>query len=109
MQKELKRIIRKTCGWICIVVGLIGLFLPFVQGILLIVIGYYLLNKGDGKYDRKSMLLVWKTVYTNKWIPKRVRRMLQKASGNIIKRFSGTKKRKRKKGGQRCCFKWNLK
>ncbi|HRK95474.1 MAG TPA: PGPGW domain-containing protein [Rhodospirillales bacterium] len=39
----MKRILRLVFGWTFIVLGVLGLFLPFLQGILFIVIGLALI------------------------------------------------------------------
>ncbi|HPL64525.1 MAG: PGPGW domain-containing protein [Syntrophales bacterium] len=39
----MKRTIRLAAGWIFIVLGVLGLFLPFLQGILFLFIGMLLL------------------------------------------------------------------
>ncbi len=39
----MKRIIRLVLGWIFIVLGVLGLFLPFLQGILFLAIGFILI------------------------------------------------------------------
>jgi uncharacterized membrane protein YbaN (DUF454 family) len=44
MQPRLKRIIKLTCGWGFIILGFTGLFLPFLQGILFLLIGLLLLS-----------------------------------------------------------------
>jgi uncharacterized membrane protein YbaN (DUF454 family) len=40
-----KRIIILTAGWICVGLGIVGLFLPILQGVLLIGLGLWLLSK----------------------------------------------------------------
>lgn len=44
MIKRIKRLIRITIGILLIILGIIGLFLPFLQGILLIVAGLLILE-----------------------------------------------------------------
>ncbi len=44
MRKKLKRILILIVGWIFILVGIAGLFLPVIQGILCIVIGLIILS-----------------------------------------------------------------
>ena len=44
MNKHLKRILCDVVGVIFIVVGIAGLFLPFLQGVLFLIIGLYLLS-----------------------------------------------------------------
>ena len=43
-KKLIWRILRLTAGWSLIAVGIVGLFLPFLQGILLIVSGLAVLS-----------------------------------------------------------------
>jgi len=38
-----------TFGWIFLLAGLAGFFLPFLQGILFTLIGIYLLSKGSAR------------------------------------------------------------
>ena len=44
MKKHTKRILIDTIGWLCVLAGIAGLFLPFIQGILLFIIGMFLLS-----------------------------------------------------------------
>lgn len=44
MKQRAKRIAIDTLGWVCILIGILGVFLPFLQGILLIILGVYLLS-----------------------------------------------------------------
>jgi uncharacterized protein len=39
-----RRILILSAGWLFIVLGVLGLFLPFLQGILFLMIGLYLLS-----------------------------------------------------------------
>jgi len=71
-QHPVKRIIILTAGWICIVFGIVGLFLPVLQGFLLIGCGLWLLSKESKvmrrfadrltkKYpNQHQRLLIWK-------------------------------------------------
>jgi uncharacterized membrane protein YbaN (DUF454 family) len=43
-KKLVWRVLRLTAGWSLIAVGIVGLFLPFLQGILLIVSGLAVLS-----------------------------------------------------------------
>jgi len=43
--RQLVRILTLTLGWLCIVLGVVGLFLPLLQGVLLILLGLYLLSR----------------------------------------------------------------
>lgn len=49
-----KRWVRLVGGWGLILIGVVGLFLPFLQGIALIVAGLALLNK-DAPWARRGM------------------------------------------------------
>lgn len=42
--KKGTKLIMMTLGWLLVALGIIGLFLPILQGIILIVIGLYLLS-----------------------------------------------------------------
>ena len=44
MNASIKRILVLVAGWIFILLGMAGLFLPFLQGILCLLIGLYLLS-----------------------------------------------------------------
>lgn len=48
-------IIRQILGWTCIVLGILGLFLPLLQGVLFLVIGIALVG-------RRNWLLRWASV-----------------------------------------------
>lgn len=48
-------IVRQTLGWLCIVLGLLGLVLPFLQGVLFLVIGIALVG-------RRNTLIRWTSV-----------------------------------------------
>jgi len=44
MSVKLKKFIILTAGWFFLFVGILGLVLPFIQGILFIILGLYLLS-----------------------------------------------------------------
>ena len=44
-----KRPLLPVLGWIFIVLGVAGLFLPFLQGILFLLVGIYLLGLGSAR------------------------------------------------------------
>lgn len=44
MKTRIKHILILTGGWIFIILGIFGLFLPFLQGVLFLIIGFYLLS-----------------------------------------------------------------
>lgn len=55
-KSEIWDIIKKTLGIVFIVIGVIGLFLPLLQGILLILIGLALYNnKKIGRYITENI------------------------------------------------------
>ena len=45
LRQPIKRVIIVTAGWICLGLGVVGLFLPVLQGFLLIGLGLWLLSK----------------------------------------------------------------
>ncbi|MFN3467638.1 MAG: PGPGW domain-containing protein, partial [Candidatus Brocadiales bacterium] len=45
MNASVKRILVLVAGWIFILLGIAGLFLPFLQGILFLLVGLYLLSR----------------------------------------------------------------
>ncbi|OGS21070.1 MAG: hypothetical protein A2252_04030 [Elusimicrobia bacterium RIFOXYA2_FULL_39_19] len=49
-----RKIIILTLGWVFLIVGILGLVLPFIQGILCMVIGFYLLSK-ESAYINKLL------------------------------------------------------
>ena len=55
MRKESKRIIRVFVGVVLVVVGVVGLVLPFLQGIVMIVFGVYLVSPRRGKRFAKRV------------------------------------------------------
>ncbi len=44
MQKQVKKVLVLTLGIAFIILGILGLFLPFLQGILFLLIGFMLLS-----------------------------------------------------------------
>ncbi|MCR4441517.1 MAG: PGPGW domain-containing protein [Peptococcaceae bacterium] len=44
-KKKLKDIVLMALGWFFLLLGVVGLFLPVLQGILFIIIGLYFLSK----------------------------------------------------------------
>jgi len=69
----MKRIVILTAGWICLGLGVVGLFLPVLQGFLLIGCGLWFLsrestlmrgfsNRLKKRYPRQhERLLAWKS------------------------------------------------
>lgn len=49
----MRNIVITVLGWTFIIVGAISVFLPFLQGILFIIIGFYLLSIGSPKAREK--------------------------------------------------------
>lgn len=45
MQPRIKKLLSVITGWSCIVLGILGLFLPFLQGILFLLVGLLILSK----------------------------------------------------------------
>jgi uncharacterized membrane protein YbaN (DUF454 family) len=45
MEWQIKKVVTLVVGWVLIAIGVVGLFLPFLQGILLILLGLYLLSR----------------------------------------------------------------
>ena len=45
MERTLKRIALLTLGWVLIILGVAGRFLPFLQGILFILAGLWVLSR----------------------------------------------------------------
>ena len=44
MKTHIARVLRMILGWFLIILGVAGLFLPFLQGILLILLGLWVLS-----------------------------------------------------------------
>lgn len=45
MERQIKRVVVLLIGWTLIALGVVGLFLPFLQGILFILLGLYVLSR----------------------------------------------------------------
>jgi uncharacterized membrane protein YbaN (DUF454 family) len=45
MKKHVRRVAVLALGWILIAFGIVGLFLPFLQGVLFILLGLYVLSR----------------------------------------------------------------
>jgi uncharacterized membrane protein YbaN (DUF454 family) len=45
MERQVKRVVALVIGWALIALGVVGLFLPFLQGILFILLGLYVLSR----------------------------------------------------------------
>ncbi len=54
MRASLHRVAMLVLGWILIVLGVAGLFLPFLQGILLLVAGLWVLSR-ESEWVRRHL------------------------------------------------------
>ncbi len=52
MKKYIRKTAIFTAGWGMVAIGFVGLFTPFLQGIFLIVIGFYLLSFESDYFKR---------------------------------------------------------
>jgi len=43
--RHIKRAATLTLGWVLVMVGIVGLFLPILQGVLMIALGLYVLSR----------------------------------------------------------------
>jgi len=71
------RVALLALGWLCILIGVAGLFLPGIQGILTIALGVALLSLGSAKLHHflQSSLQRWPRV----WLPiEKFRRRMHK-------------------------------
>lgn len=64
----IKRTAQIILGSIIILIGIAGLFLPFLQGILLIIIGINIISPYHGQRILKHIKNVWDK--TKKWLKK---------------------------------------
>lgn len=55
MRTHLARMLRMILGWILVILGVAGLFLPFLQGILLILLGLWVLSI-DSRWAHRCIL-----------------------------------------------------
>jgi len=55
MNPRLKRVLVLLLGWGCVLIGIVGLFLPVLQGILFLLIGLVILSS---EYDWARRLIV---------------------------------------------------
>lgn len=60
MIKKIKRVIRIAAGVLLILLGIAGLFLPLLQGVLLIIVGLLLLEYGPVTRFVHSLKEKWK-------------------------------------------------
>jgi uncharacterized protein (TIGR02611 family) len=54
MKKTVMRVVRLVLGWACLILGVIGLFVPILQGVLLILLGMALLSR-DSRWARRCL------------------------------------------------------
>lgn len=80
MTKEIKRILLMVAGWACLALGIAGLFLPFLQGILLIMIGLGILSTEYAWAHR------WVTRLKDRFPG--ADRQFQRVRSKVLKRFS---------------------
>jgi uncharacterized membrane protein YbaN (DUF454 family) len=45
MERQIKRVVVLVVGWMLIAFGIVGLFLPVLQGVLFILLGLYVLSR----------------------------------------------------------------
>ena len=45
MQREIQRVVVLVIGWLLIALGIVGLFLPILQGVLFILLGLAVLSR----------------------------------------------------------------
>jgi len=45
MKRQVKRVVVLVIGWLLIAFGVVGLFLPVLQGVLFIMLGLYVLSR----------------------------------------------------------------
>ena len=57
MNARMKRLVIWCLGWVFIILGVLGLFLPVLQGILFLLIGLYLLSSTSPWAERLLMRL----------------------------------------------------
>ncbi|MCI0430340.1 MAG: hypothetical protein L0210_07350 [Rhodospirillales bacterium] len=46
---NLRRVLILGAGWLLVVLGVVGLFLPFLQGVLFLMVGFYLLSRESAR------------------------------------------------------------
>lgn len=54
MHPTLKRVVILTLGWVFVFLGILGLFLPILQGILFLLIGFILLSR-ESEWARRRL------------------------------------------------------
>ena len=80
IKKHAKRIALDTIGWLCILLGVVGLVLPILQGLLFLAIGFYILSV-HSQFARKIVDKVKhfhpKITPHFEWIERRAERFLK--------------------------------
>jgi uncharacterized protein len=70
-------------GIICLIVGVVGLFLPFLQGILFLALGIYLLSKSSPRFK------AWFAANISRF--PRLEALIAKAKAQLHRIYRGTK------------------
>ncbi|MEK6840641.1 MAG: hypothetical protein AABX79_01680 [Nanoarchaeota archaeon] len=65
MKKKIKKFIRITSGTLLILAGIMGLFLPILQGIAMIIVGISLVRPVLGKEIIKKIKKFYHRIRTN--------------------------------------------
>lgn len=82
MKKEVKRILILATGVIFVVLGLVGLALPFLQGFLFLIIGFILLSISS------AQVRVWMESHTRRYpklhrVVERTERWIRNIIGDV--------------------------
>lgn len=82
--KQINRVLVLALGWIFILLGIVGLALPVLQGVLFILIGLYLLSR-ESRTARRLL------VYLRRRYPTVNRKLesIKKRAGNLRDRVTG--------------------
>lgn len=68
MMKDMKRILRIILGWGCILLGILGLFLPILQGWLFLTMGTALLARDVRFFGRVLCWLERNVAVVRQWM-----------------------------------------
>jgi len=52
MARQLERIVTLAVGWLLVAAGVVGLFLPILQGVLLLLLGFWVLSR-ESRWARR--------------------------------------------------------
>ena len=55
MKQQVARVARLILGWLLVVLGIVGLFVPILQGILLLILGLWVLSI-DSRWAHRCLL-----------------------------------------------------